>query len=714
MKVINKPLPELLSPAGSPESLAAAIEAGADAVYFGAELFSNRMRAKNFTSDELREAIESCALHSVKSYITINTRLRDAELSRAAELAEELYLAGADAFIVADAGLATVLRERMPSIELHASTQMTGTNSLDAEALKSLGFSRMVCPRELSRDELFTLGDSSPIELEIFVHGAHCVSVSGQCLMSWAMGGRSGNRGQCAQPCRLPYRLDGAKGASPYPLSLKDMCLAAHVPEIIESGVASLKLEGRLKSADYVYGTTRIWRRLLDERRAATRDEIEQLESLFSRGGFTDGYYTGRFARMNGVRAEDAKSASIPHDDAARRRAIRAKLTLEVGSPARLELFTGDISVDARGECVAQAKNAPLDREAIYKSISRLKDSPFSLANEDFEYISDAAGAPFMPVSKLNALRRDAVLELEEAVRRSVRREASVCAAGALSVDLPAVVPQSNAPTSTESSFEIANTPSLCSASFLSQSKVPAEAADAFDVIFLPQAAFVRGAEKLSIPTEKLGMALPEWQCDRDIEASRATLRDFAELGGRYALAHSMSQIKLSLEAGLLPVASERLNVTNRRAAEAVTSLGARYIILSPELPAPALRSMSQMKNAAVGATIYGKLSLMLLRRCIMSDSKCSGKCGGAGCLLPKTLSDRRGARLTVLPSGDRTNIILNPHPLWCADTDGLDGLKISHFSFTDESAEECASIIRAYRLALSPEAAGIRHFKRL
>lgn len=711
MKVINNAqLPELLSPAGSPEALSAAIEAGADAVYFGAELFSNRMRARNFNETELADAVGLCAVHSVKSYITVNTRLRDAELSDAAELVCELYRAGADAFIIADLGLAAELRRRLPSVELHASTQMTGSDSVDTAVMRELGFSRMVCPRELSYDELRELCRHSETELEMFVHGAHCVSVSGQCLMSWAMGGRSGNRGQCAQPCRLPFKIDKAKNASAYPLSLKDMCLAAHVPELLETSVASLKLEGRLKSADYVYGTTLIWRRLLDERRAATREELELLESLFSRGGFTDGYFTSSFADMNGVRAKDAKSVSLPHDAPARRRAIRACLSLEVGHPSVLELSAGDTCVRVEGATVDEAKNAPLDRAALYKSISRLGDGPFSLSDEDFEYIPDATRAPFMPVSRLNALRRDATDALEAAIRAGARRDtaeslitaeannASPCATDGLpcrTLDVQGLLP-------------------LRTASFFSPSSVPDEAADYFDVIFLPQEALFDKAQSVAISTEKLGMALPAWHTDAHLDKTRAALRDFARRGGRFTLAHSLAQIRLSREAGLVPVASERLNITNISAAETLASLGAEYIILSPELPLPALRAISRKSHAAVGATLYGKTALMLLRRCIMSDSACSGKCGREGCLLPRTLSDRRSARLTVLPSGDRTNIILNPCPLWCADTDGIGEMKISHFSFTDESASRCAQVIRAYRLALTPDEAGLSQFKRL
>ena len=242
-------LPELLAPAGNMASLEAAIDAGADAVYFGADAFNARMRADNFTSEETGQALSLCRAFGVQAYITLNTRLTDRELPKAVSLAQRLWDAGADAFILADAGLAALLREQIPGVQLHASTQMSAHTEFDAAALEKMGFSRMVCPRELSGSSLARLCSRSPIPIEMFIHGAHCVSFSGQCLMSAVMGGRSGNRGSCAQPCRLPYTLSKKSG---YPLSLRDLCLAKHIPEILETGAASLKIEGRHKSADYV------------------------------------------------------------------------------------------------------------------------------------------------------------------------------------------------------------------------------------------------------------------------------------------------------------------------------------------------------------------------------------------------------------------------------------------------------------------------------
>ena len=304
---MKKDLPELLSPYGSREALEAAAEGGADAVYFGGTMLNARMNAKNFDRDGLAAAVSFCHAKGIRAYVTLNTQIYDRELKSALEYADFLRRAGADALIVADPGLAVLIKKYLPGTELHASTQMTVHSTEGAKLLYGSGFSRVVAARELSFDNIKSLCSGSPAEVELFVHGAICVSCSGQCLMSAMLGGRSGNRGECAQPCRMSYN-------GGYPLSLKDMCLAGHIPELISSGVRSLKIEGRMKSPAYVYGVTKIYRRLLDEGRNATGDEMNGLSRLFSRGGFTDGYFTGRISGdMLGVRSgkdiSDSRSA---------------------------------------------------------------------------------------------------------------------------------------------------------------------------------------------------------------------------------------------------------------------------------------------------------------------------------------------------------------------------------------------------------------------
>ena len=297
-------LPELLSPAGSPEALRAAVAGGADAVYIGGSAFNARINATNFTIEQIKEAADYCHKRGVRLHVAVNILILDREMKDALEYIRELYLAGVDAVICADMGLAKEIHRHFHDLELHGSTQMSGHNLEAAKLMADMGFARMVTAREMSREDIASLCRTSPIDIEIFIHGAICVSHSGQCLMSSLIGGRSGNRGLCAQPCRMQYN-------GSYPLSIKDMCLATHIPEIIDMGVRSLKIEGRMKSPDYVYGVTRIYRRLLDEKRGATPAEIKELEALFSRSGFTDGYYVGKISKtMNGIRSESDKAAT--------------------------------------------------------------------------------------------------------------------------------------------------------------------------------------------------------------------------------------------------------------------------------------------------------------------------------------------------------------------------------------------------------------------
>lgn len=300
----EKKNPELLAPAGSPEAADAAVKAGADAIYVGGRFLNARMNAKNFTDEALTECIRKCHEKGVRVYVTVNTAILDRELTEAVKYTDFLYSIGTDALILSDLGLARAIKGRYPDMELHASTQGSGHNVACAKEFHELGFSRMVCARELSYREIKELCKESPIEIEQFVHGAICVSQSGQCLLSAVMGGRSGNRGACAQPCRMKYN-------GRYPLSIKDMCLASHVTELIESGVASLKIEGRMKSPSYVYEVVRAYRTLLDERRNATERELSSLAAVFSRSGFTDGYYTENVGKdMLGVRTDSDISAT--------------------------------------------------------------------------------------------------------------------------------------------------------------------------------------------------------------------------------------------------------------------------------------------------------------------------------------------------------------------------------------------------------------------
>jgi len=304
---------ELLCPVGGKDTLSAAILGGADAVYFGGKDFNARMNAKNFDRESIQEAVRRCHGSGVRAYVTVNTLFLDRKLQEGLDFASFLYEAGCDALIVADLGFARLCRKNLPDLPLHGSTQISGHNAEAAKFLAEKGFERMVCAREIDKENLKILCKNSPIPIEAFVHGAICASASGQCLMSSMIGDRSGNRGECAQPCRLPY--NGA-----YPLSFKDLSLARHAKEVFSSGVASLKIEGRMKSPEYVYSSAKVWRTLLDEGRDATEKELNRLASVFSRSGFTSGYFEkkltsdmlGRRTDSDKKKTEETKTRFVP------------------------------------------------------------------------------------------------------------------------------------------------------------------------------------------------------------------------------------------------------------------------------------------------------------------------------------------------------------------------------------------------------------------
>ncbi len=662
MAVQGHPLPELLAPAGSMAALEAAIDAGADAVYFGADAFNARMRADNFRIEEAQQALALCRAFGVKAYITLNTRLTDRQLPQAAALAASLWQAGADAFIVADAGLADVLRRQIPGVELHASTQMSAHTEYDGAALKAAGFSRMVCPRELSYDSLSRLCARSPIPTEMFIHGAHCVSFSGQCLMSAVMGGRSGNQGSCAQPCRLPYTLGEKAG---YPLSLRDMCLADHIPEILQAGAASLKIEGRQKPPEYVYTVTSIYRRLLDQRRAADPQELAALEAAFSRSGFTDGYFTKKYKNMLGVRTLEAfHSAKLtPYTGLSRQVPLDMTLTVETGKPAMLTASSGEKTVTVCTEAPLKAGDVPPPgEEAARKNAGRLGGTPFTLAS--FTYHSD--GQALFTLSILNRLRRAAVDAL---LAPPVRESADAAAIGII-------------PGCTQAA-------PVYTASFLSKEQVTPLAREFFDKVYLPYTDPLPGA----------GIEMPPILLGEDFASVWERVED-----APCVLVHTPGQLKEAVRRGIPASASLRFNIYNSLTAASLSAAGADAVCLSPELSLPQMRDLQS--PVPKGAVVYGRLPLMLTVRCAMSDgrSDCGhgsgcGRCGG-------TLYDRKGAAFPVTGTDRCENIIWNSVPIYMADRmDSVRGTGITrmHFLFTTEDSGECDRIIWAYETGLAP-----------
>ena len=662
--------PELLSPAGSVAAFDAAIEAGADAIYLGLPSFNARINAQNFTPADIGAAISRAHAYGVKVYITLNTLVYDKETDEFLRAAETAYLSGADAFIVADLGAAALLRRHIPELELHASTQMSGHNTDAAKELQKLGFSRMVCAREMSEADLRTFVKNSPIEAEVFVHGALCVCHSGQCLFSSLVGGRSGNRGECAQPCRLPY----GKSGNAYPLSLKDLSLAAHTDKLIDMGIASFKIEGRMKSPEYVRDVTRIWRRLIDEHRGATPDEMRELAEIFSRGGLTDGYYKKEInSKMLGVRSEGDKKNSRELDAfRGLTRKIPVELEAKIVCGERSSLTVRPYGVTAYGPIPEKAINAPLDKAAVIKNLSKLGATPYEAINIDVE-LDDGL---ILPVSAINALRRDAIALIDANDGKPTRTEENF---KPVSVERPQKAPVRKR-----------------SAVFYDPERIPDSAFSFFDVIYTPLHLYCGNTN---------GVLMPSVIYDSEMAEVKKMLTKAKELGATEALIGNVGHLAIVREAGLNPHADYRLNISNNATAREVETLGFEDAILSPELTLPRIRDIAGARYAVV----YGKVPLMTLEKCVLREISDCDKCKKLGW---GYLSDRKGVRFAVRREWQHRNIVFNSVPFYMADKkDLLLKYKITgeHFIFTDESAEEADKIITAYKKGLAPSAKQVR-----
>ena len=655
--------PELLCPAGSPAAFDAAIEAGADAIYIGGSAFNARINAKNFTEDEMRDAILRAHTYGTKVYIAANTLIYDKERDDYLRAAEAAYLSGADALIVADLGAAALIKKYIPDFELHASTQLSGHNVEAAKKLYELGFSRMVCAREMSKEDLCAFTANSPIEAEVFVHGALCVCHSGQCLFSSLVGGRSGNRGECAQPCRLPYKVGGKER---YPLSLKDLCLAEYVGELCDMGIASFKIEGRMKSPEYVRDVGRIWRRLIDEKRGATREEMRELERIFSRGGFTDGYYKKRIDRsMMGVRSEGDKQTSrelVTFDKITRKMPIDMSFSMK--KDKAIILSADNYGVSVTGDVPEAAKTAPLDRESVMRSLAKLGATPYEL--RDFN--ADIDDRLMLPVSKLNALRRsltDKITELYMPTRELSPRE-----------------------TSKEYASPKAERVSARSAVFYNSATVTNNALDYFDVIYTPIESYNGNTN---------GVMLPAVIYDSETDTIARLLRSARELGAEHALVGNLGHLELVRNAGLIPHGDLRLNVANSSSMAALEELGFADVILAPELSLPKARDIGGRSSVVV----YGRIPLMVTEKCVGKEISSCDSCK-AGRV---RLVDRKNTEFPVFKDISHRSIIFNSIPTYMADREDelrRANVKMRHFIFTDESAAQVDRIIELHKKGLA------------
>lgn len=671
---------EILSPAGSPEAVRAAVYAGADAVYLGYGPFNARRNARNFDAAELQEAIALCHLYGVKVYLTLNTLASDREVAQAAQVAVEASGLGVDAILVQDMGLLQVVRQVAPDVHLHASTQMTIHNLDGVKKCADLGLTRAVLSRELSRKEISYICAHSPIEIETFVHGALCMCYSGQCFFSSVLGGRSGNRGLCAQPCRLSYGWKGK--ADRYPLSLKDMSLAGHLQELQDMGVACAKIEGRMKRPEYVWVVTKIYADALREGREPTAEEVAQLTAAFSRQGFTDGYFTGRKgAEMFGVREVQPEpkelfaAARAGYDKPTQLVPVTLTAHIQAGAPASLTLADGDgHTVTVTGPVPEPARTRPLEAEDVAAQLSKTGGTPYRVETRGVEVGEGLS----LPRSALNALRREGVEQL------SAQRTALPPRRHFPYEPLPRV----KTPTGAPALHVTLRSASQCSPALLdtrpARIALPVdEAASHPDVVAQVIAQGIQPA-----------VVLPRICWDGEMDTLNAQLTACREQGISHALVGNLGLLDVAKHLGFTLHGDFGLEVFNSHSVDAYRELGLESLTASFELKLAQIRDLS--KTLPVELVAYGRLPLMVTENCAMKAGAGQCCCGSGN-----TLTDRRGAGFPVLKAWGCRNEIFNADTLFLADKAGdylRAGVSALQLLFTTEDAQMVADMVLRYQ----------------
>ena len=671
---------ELLAPAGSMEALTAAVQNGADAVYMGFGDFNARRNAKNFTAADFAAAVSYCHLRGVKVYLTLNTLLADRELPDAAQLAGRASELGADAVLVQDLGVLRAVRQTAPDLCIHASTQMTVHNLDGVKACADLGMKRAVLSRELSAAEIEYICDRSPIEIEVFGHGALCMCYSGQCFFSAVVGGRSGNRGLCAQPCRMKYGWGGRPDG--YPLSLKDACLADRLRQLRKLGVSCLKLEGRMKRAEYVAVITRIYSALLRENRLPTAEELADLEAAFSRDGFTQGYFNGKKGpEMFGVREEKAPEPKELFAQARQtyvnqenpRVPVRFYAMLQAGEPVQVGVEDPEGRVvTAAGAVPEKAQTHPITVEQVEKQLSRTGGTPYFCAG----VTARAEEGLSVPLSALNALRRQVLSELSNRRQALPQRRSGQFHPGAR-YENPQQAP--------------ALTLSVRKAGQLSPEllrKAPA-------MVYLPVgelAAHPECLKGLSQETQ-VGVMLPRIVWDREWPQVREQLQKARELGCSQALVGNLGLAAPVSQLGFTLRGDYGLHVFNAQTLKELKRLGFASATASFELKLAQIRDLS--KALPVEAVVYGRLPLMLTENCIIQNRTGQCTCDGEN-----VLTDRKGERFPVVKAEGCRSEILNSKKLFLADKPEWTraGLTYARLMFTTENPWECVQALERYQ----------------
>ncbi len=681
---------ELLSPAGSPEAVTAAVQNGADAVYLGCGSFNARRNAANFTEEELKQAVEYCHLRGAKVYLTLNTLLYDRELEEASRLVRYADQVGVDALLVQDLGVLKMARETAPELALHASTQMT-LHSLDGVKLAAdLGISRAVLSRELSRDQIGEICAKSPIEIEVFVHGALCMCYSGQCFFSSVIGGRSGNRGLCAQPCRLKYGWNGK--AERELLSLKDLSLANHLRALREMGVACAKIEGRMKRPEYVAIVTKIYADALEQGRESTGEELERLRAAFSREGFTDGYFADRRGpSMFGVHRE-SETDPAPLFAGARADYLR-------GERPRVRVeFQAKV---ARGEPVTVAVSDREGHQAIVRGAPPEAALKKAITPRQVEaQLEKTGGTPYLarataqveeglslPLSALNRLRREGLAEL------SARR---IAPAPHRQYPWKLKKPVRSEKTRPEFTLSVARWNQV-SRELLALN--PARVDLPLELASDPER-LRRTAERC-----RVAVTLPRVLWDRETPGAEKLLEKAKSAGADTCVCSTWGAVALAKRLGFRVIGDYGLGVCNSETIRGLKALGLEAATVSFEQRFPRIRDLS--RELPLELIVYGRLPLMITENCVLSNGS-GGTCMRACESGQNLLTDRRGARFPVVRAYGCRNEILNSKVLYLADKPedlplGIGSLRLR---FTLETPETCVRVFRQY-LGLEPPEPG-------
>lgn len=673
---------ELLAPAGSMEALRAAVCNGADAVYLGADTFNARINARNFSAADLQEAVVYCHVRGVKVHLTLNTLVLDREMPRAAELIRLAASCGVDAFIVQDLGMVSLCRQLAPDVPIHASTQMSIHSLEGVMEAAALGCSRVVLARELPAEEIAHICKKSPVEIEVFVHGALCMCYSGQCYLSSVIGRRSGNRGQCAQPCRLPYGY-GRFESTRYPLSLKDNCLVGELDELRRMGVASIKIEGRMKRPEYVAIVTRAYRTVLNGGKLMPSD-LQELETAFSRQGFTDGYFRGQTGSdMFGRRQEGEDTADL---------FASARATYEQGEPQRIGVRF--YAMIRRGEPAQLAvedpdgnlcrTRGPVPEQAVYRSLT-----PQDLEQQ----LKKTGGTPYLctavrssldpdlmlPASAISAMRRDVIAELTAKRGRAA----------------PARLNAYDEPPRYDG---IAGEPQLTIAVRTAGQITSRMLSMKPTVLYVPLSELAEHPDlpqRVSVETQ-LAAILPRVIWSGELAPVARQLRTVYEMGVRQVLAGNLGQLHIARAAGFAVRGDFGLNIVNSRAMRYLREQGLDSQLLSFELTLPQIRDISKAVPAEL--LIYGRLPLMLMENCVMKN-----RTGICACQTGTVrLVDRVGEEFPIVKDpGTCRNVLLNGKKLYLLDKkDALRGMGLwaLRLQFTTENPGEIDKVLMDYQ----------------